>query len=130
MFYEVSLNIPASTPPNNPANTTIRLTYGVIFRVEIQFWAGALGDVHVRILERGHQLWPTNVDEWFTGEDHVIEFDEQYMLDEEPFVLTIEGYNEDTVYPHEVVVRFGVRIMEKSLPSKLAGIVRKRRIIE
>lgn len=110
MFYEFALTIPANTPETDPVSMLAPLVAGTIDHVEVQFWAGHRGNVHVRIFDRQHQVWPTNLDDWLTSEAYTISFDEQYVLVDRPYTLIIEGYNEDTDYEHQVIVRFTVSV--------------------
>ncbi len=110
MFYEFSLTIPADTPESEPVSVDAALVAGTIEHVEVQFWAGHRGNVHVRILEQEHQVWPTNVGDWLTSEAYTISFDEHYVLVDRPYTLLIEGWNEDTDYDHQIIVRFSVSV--------------------
>ena len=110
MFYEFSLVVPANTPVTSPVSLAAKLVPGTIDAVEIQFWAGQRGNVHVRILDRQHQLWPTNLGDWITSDAYTVTFIEQYVLSEIPHTLHIHAYNEDTDYEHEIIVRFSVSI--------------------
>lgn len=129
MFYEKSVSIPSNTPDTDPVGTPITLVPGMVDHVEIQFWAGARGNVGVRITERDHQVWPTNPGSWFRGEDHVIVFNEQYKLEDRPYVLVVEGYNNDLNYDHEVVVRFGVNTGKWSVADLVSMLTVPREVV-
>ena len=112
MFYRFGVTAPANTPKGAPVERLVRLTAGIVERVEITFPAGCVGLVGVRILRGGHQVWPTSPGEWFVSDDYTIAFSEQYPILDEPLELRIQAYNEDTVYPHTPVVRLSVKTEE------------------
>jgi len=129
MYYETTLTVPASTAQATPVSTELLLVNGTIERVEVQFWQGALGNVGVRLLQGQQQVWPTNAGSWFVGNGQTIAFDERYQLREKPFSLTIEAYNEDTDYAHEVIVRVLVSIGNWSL-AQLLGMLSVPQVVQ
>ena len=108
MLYEFKLTIPSNTPKSSPLRERVELTRGVIHKVELEFPPGCLGLVHVIIRHFEHQIFPTNRDGDFASDNHVISFPEYYELAYPPYVLTLEGWNEDDTYSHTVTVRIGV----------------------
>ena len=108
MFYKKAVKVPASTTQSSPVRERIHLTAGVIHKVEIEFPAGCAGLVGARILHREFQLWPLTPGEFFVTDNFTISFPSQFHLNEEPFVLTVEAYNEDTTYDHTLSFRFAV----------------------
>lgn len=108
MFYSFGLLIPANTPEAAPAELEVNLTWGVITKVEVRFPPGNAGLARVRILEHRHQLWPTNRDEWFYGDDETITWDEYHELFEMPALFTLLGYNDDDTFPHTPIIRFEI----------------------
>lgn len=115
MFYDFSVPIPANTPESAPVLVTAALTAGVIHRLEIEFPAGCAGLVHVAIRQAIHQLWPGNDAGSFSSDDHVIAFDEHYVLEQPPLELELVGWNLDDTYAHTIPVRIGV------LPPEVSG---------
>jgi len=109
MFFECPLLITADRSKAEPATVDAVLCSGVIEMVAVQFPAGCSGMVNVSIWRGGHPLWPTNIDEAFTGEDAIISFPESYDLTEPPYTLEIRGWSPDTTYDHTVTVRFTIR---------------------
>jgi len=108
MFYRFTLVVPANTPEDDPVRLDVKLTHGIIHRVEIGFPPGLAGLVHVAIFEREHQLWPTNPGEWFAWDNYNVAFDEEYYMLEAPYELSIRGWSEDDTYDQPVVVRIGL----------------------
>lgn len=108
MFYSFDLEIPKNTPERAPEELEVNLTWGVITEVEIRFPPQVRGLAKVKILEHRHQLWPTNLDEWFYGNDETIKWDEYHELFEMPALFTLLGYNDDDTYPHTPIIRFEI----------------------
>lgn len=108
MFYSFDLEILANTLATAPKELEVNLTWGVITEVEIRFPPRCVGLAKVKILERRHQLWPTNLDEWFYGDDETIKWDEYHELFVMPSIFTLLGYNDDDTYPHTPIIRFEI----------------------
>jgi len=108
VFYSFDLEIPPNTPEDEPVELEANLTWGIITRVEIRFPPGCGGLVRVRIMEHRHQLWPTNPDGWFYGDDETIRWDEYHDLLEMPAIFTLLGYNDDDTFKHIPIVRFEI----------------------
>lgn len=111
MMYSFSITIPANTPESAPTIQDIVLDVGIIHHVEIAFPDGCDGLVHAIIRKAIHHLWPSNTDEDISGNGALISFDEDYHLDETPYTLTVEAWNEDTAYPHTIEVRLAMRAL-------------------
>jgi len=120
MFYRFGVTVPKNTPKESPVEQMVRLTAGVVEKVEITFPAGCAGLVGLRILRGGHQVWPTSPGEWFVSDDYTISFPEHYEILDEPLELRIQAYNEDTSYDHTPVVRFAVKAVEFDLLAFIA----------
>ena len=108
MFYDFSFTIPANTAEANPLRKDIKLTHGIIHRVEISFPSGCAGLVFLQIVQGLHQVWPTNPEGSFNTDDYTVAFNEYYDMTEEPFTLSLIGWNEDDTYDHTLEVRFGI----------------------
>ena len=122
MFYEYHLTISPSTPQSTPATLNMPLDFGIIVQVEVEFPPGCYGLAGVRVIEREHQVFPTNDGEWFISDAYVIRFSPTHDLREPPYALRLEGYNDDTIYPHRITVRFAMIRPEKTLAKKISDI--------
>ena len=113
MYYDVSFTIPANTAKSSPEELVVKLTHGVIHRVELGFPRGCAGLAHLQIRRGLHQVWPTNPQGSFNTDGYTITFNEYYEFSTEPYVLTLVGWNLDDTYDHTLEVRIGI------LPSKV-----------
>ena len=108
MYYDYSFTIPANTTKSSPEELAVKLTHGIIHRVELGFPRGCAGLAHLQIRRGLHQVWPTNPQGSFNTDGYTIVFNEHYELFTEPYRLTLVGWNLDDTYNHTLEVRFGV----------------------
>lgn len=126
MFYDFAILIPAGRGEDNPVEEEINLTYGIIHRVEVEFYPGPRRYVWVKIFHRDHQIWPTNLDGSFQTDGYTIAFDEYEEMLESPYVLKVRGYSPNADYPHVVTVRIGILESKAAITllSALKGLMR------
>lgn len=118
MFYRYSLTVPASTLVSAPATTIMYLAHGIIHQVEVGFPPGCAALVHVAIFRFEHQAWPTNPDGDFAWDDYnVVIRQENFGLVHRPYTLSLRAWSEDTVYPHTIACRIGIKKPELHRPG-------------
>lgn len=117
MLFCKSIEIPANTLQSAPQRTEIKLTSGVIDHIWVWWWEEAGNLCGARLLYAEFQLWPLSKGEWFGSHPFALDFAERYELEDEPYSVTIEAYNEDDTFAHTVWI--GVSILREdpmSLP--------------
>ena len=121
MIYAKQVTTPANTAMLDAIKSTLRITKGLIYRVEFHFPLGSAGLMGVMITDGNYQLWPSSVGEWFTGDQIVIAFDDVYLKEASPFEFQIYTYNLDDTYEHLINIRIGLLTKElfqaRFLPS-------------
>jgi len=121
MIYTANITIPANTAAANPTLGRVKISLGLIYKVELQFPPGCGGLAHVVINDGGYQVWPSTLDSDFATDDYTISFEDSYLKQADPSELQIYGYNEDETYPHTIQVRLGVaskdEFMARYLPT-------------
>ena len=95
-------------PASAPMKTIIKVTKGLVYRVEIEFPPGAAGLHHVVIFDGGYQVWPSSPGQTFHGGWSLIGFDDTYLKLSAPFEFQAYSWNLDDTYPHLVQVRIGM----------------------
>ena len=105
MLYVLALTILANTAEASPHEEDLKLTDGVITRVEVEFPAGCAGLAHSYARQAIHQVFPTNPDGDLASDNHVIAWNDYEDLDTDPRVLTIGGWNDDDTYAHTITWR-------------------------
>ena len=108
MQFAYSIIILPNTTEASPKREITKVCYGVLKQVSVYFPWGCAGLVGIRILHYEHQLFPTNPDEWFTGNEIEIKFGCEYLILQGWNDFKIEGYNEDDFYKHTPVVTLNV----------------------
>lgn len=126
MLYDYAITVPAGTAEEDPVETEMHLTAGVIHRVEIEFRSGTDFRVACRIIRGTHQLFPTNPEGEFRADGRTIAFDDNLELSDEPFILKVLAYAPTAAYDHDIYVRIGVLPAEVVTPfSGVGGALRK-----
>jgi hypothetical protein len=115
MHFKFSINVPANTPSSAPVTQEIKLTKGTIIQVGYWFIPDCAGYVGTRVKLAEHVVWPTNPGEWYIRNEGGEVFPENYDLTQLPYKLTIEAYNEDDSYDHDVEWSFTVQPAELTL---------------
>ena len=118
MGYAWDIVIPAGTPEKEAVPQELKLTFGVITKIEFQFPDGCHGLVKC-VLTRGgiFRVAPRNPDEWVTGNRSPVTWRTYLVLDDYPTSLQFKGCSPGTTYPHTITVRIEL------LPAKVASMM-------
>lgn len=108
MQFSYPITVQPNTEEADPTRLLIKLSIGILTGISVYFPWGCAGLTGIRILHYEHQLYPTNLDEWFIGNEILIEFSGEYWILEGPNEFKIEAYNLDDFYQHTPVVSFNV----------------------
>jgi len=117
MLYVLPLAIPANTAQASPYEEALKLTDGVITRVEVEFPAGCAGLAHSYARRAIHQVFPTNPDGNLCSDNHVIVWNDYEDLAADPRILTIGGWNLDDTYAHTITWR--VELTPREIAERL-----------
>jgi len=115
MYFCWDKTVDADTSEKIPLRGYLKITKGIITRVDIKFPAGCHGMVKVRLYRHEQQLIPLTRDEWITGDDETIPTETYGDLTDYPYQLKLVACSPDTTYDHTITVRIQV------LPSYAAG---------
>jgi len=131
MIYSKNISTVITTYAEIPLRTVLKVTKGLVYKVEVDFPPGPRGTLKVQIFDGGHQLWPSTPGEFFMADGYCISFDDTFLKLIEPFQFDIYTWNIAEDYPHSVTVRIGMvsseLYMARFLPSY--GYKELRRII-
>lgn len=108
MIYQTTITTVKGPAAFTLKQSTLKVTKGLVYKVEIAFPPGCANLLKVRIFDGGHQMWPSNNDESFHTDGFVISFDDTLLKLAAPFQYNIHTVNEDTVYDHSVTIRIGM----------------------
>lgn len=108
MIYLQNITTPANTPTTSPLKTVVKITKGLVFKLELSFPPGPSGLLHVYIKHGGHKVWPSGSLDAFCGDNNTISFDDVFLVQQPPYSFDIYTYNNDDTYEHSVNVRIGL----------------------
>jgi hypothetical protein len=121
MIYAADIITPANTPLESPLCTRLKVTKGLIYRVEIDFPPGPCGFLYVAIFDGSYRCWPSTPGTWLHSDSLVIAFDDTYLKETQPYEFQIYTYSIDDTYEHWCQVRLGMVskeiFMARFLPS-------------
>ena len=112
MRYRGALTIAAGQIQADPALYELGVCAGIITEVEILFPAGHSGLTHLQIWYLGRQIFPTSEGATFQGDNSVIQFGEQWVIQEVPHVLTLHGWAPEAELPHTIFVDVSIQPFE------------------
>lgn len=119
MFYSFDLTIPASTTEAAAVTQRALLPPGTVRQVDVMIPRGHAGLSHVKVMRGANQVWPTNPDGNFNGDDVVITWPEDYDLDDAPFFFVLRAWNEDDTFAHTVTVRVAMQKFQEPVQRAL-----------
>ncbi len=108
MFYNFAIVVTAGATAATPVSQVLKLTKGIIHRVEIEFPAGCRGYVSLALKDDGHQFLPTNPEGAFCTDNYTIVIDEHYPIDTAPYQLRAVAWAPSADYDHTITVRIGI----------------------
>ena len=108
MIYTHELTIPKNTTKDKPIHEAMLVSYGFLYKIEIQFPSGCAGLAGIKIFDGGHQLYPSTLGLWFLSDNYTISFDDSILKLTSPFQFDLFGYNLDETYDHTIYVRAGM----------------------
>ena len=123
--HEVEFTIPVGVTREAPLRKEVTLPRGIVEELDVIFPPGPVGLVGVRVFRGLHQVVPARYADWLIGEDITFTHRTPVELLSEPYVLTLEGYNEDEVYDHTVIFRFTVRSPEPDTEEQILAELQK-----
>ena len=108
MIYLKQITTPANTSASSPKKTVMKISGGLVYRLEIEFPPGPYGLLHCYIKDGNYQVWPSDNSVDFVGDNSKIAFDDLYLKTIPPLTFDIFTYNLDDTYEHTLIIRLGV----------------------
>lgn len=109
MFLSFDLAVPANTPASSPLEVEALVPPGIVQQVDVQFPSGCVGLVHTLCRRENHQVWPTNPDSNFHSNGQTLTWQDDYELDDAPFLFRLVAWNLDDTFAHTISWRFALR---------------------
>ena len=108
MIYSKYISTEIETYATKPLQTVLKVTRGLVYKIEIDFPPGPTGLLKVQIFDGGHQVWPSTPGEYFITDGYCISFDDTLLKLVAPFQFDIYTWNEDEKHAHGVTIRIGM----------------------
>lgn len=108
MIFSTRIILDANGSESNLVSQRLKVSLGLVYKVELFFPAGCAGKARVVIKDGNYQVWPTTPNDYFRGSNQLLQYDDLYFKNIEPSEFQVVGFNDDTVYAHSVIVRIGL----------------------
>jgi len=108
MIYSSTITTAANTAEKSIDDTSLIITSGLIWLLEVDFPSGCCGLQHVQIFDGSYQVLPASPGESLHGDNVTARFDDLYLKQAAPFELKIRTWNLDDTWQHTVNIRVGV----------------------
>lgn len=95
---------PKETLESAPLETIIKLTKGRLMGGSLYFPSGPAGTLHFIARIGIHQIIPFNTSQNLALDDCVIPLSLGFNLEEPPFLLTCQTWNDSTLYDHALTL--------------------------
>jgi hypothetical protein len=115
MFFEYNVTYPPLIFPEEEQVDVLRLTRGIVKRVEVVFPRGCAGLVGVRIFRGPIQIIPLNAPAWLDTDGETIGINTEIDLSVNPYEVEIRGYNLDDTYSHTIRFRFELELIRAEI---------------
>ena len=108
MIFTADITTEVGRDFDNPLKTLLKITTGLIYKVEVEFPTGPCGLLYTSCFDGLHSVWPSSDNVWFHSDGMTIGFDDLYLKTQPPFELQIFTVNIDDTYPHWCQWRVGL----------------------
>ena len=108
MNFFFDIRIPYENKETNPHTEILKLSYGVITKVQIVIPDGHKGLAHLVLKYHESQLYPLSRGEDYHGDGIPVEFEDMFPLYVEPYELKAIGWSESVKYAHSFLVSVNV----------------------
>lgn len=108
MLHSVHVTFPYGQTEATATFRRFKVNRGIIHQIFVTFPPGCCGLVKFRIYHEGHPILPSTKTEYIYGDDYTFPFFVFHPILTEPQLITIEGWNEDSVYNHTLQFLFSI----------------------
>lgn len=108
MIYTANITTPSGKARTDPKITKLKVTKGLVYRVEFYFPPGSMGLMGVAVMDGSYQCWPSSPGDFFVSDNETIGFEDLLVKESAPFEFKVVTYNDDDTFEHFVSVRVGL----------------------
>jgi hypothetical protein len=102
MLYSKQVILSSGGTEATSTKVNFKVNKGVIYRAWLIFPPGCAGLVKVRVYHEVHPIMPVNISDYIAADDYVFEIPLFFEIEDEPYLITFEGWNEDDTYNHTI----------------------------
>ena len=104
MLYALNITTSANTTQDAPQSQTMAIALGTLKRVLVRYRYGSADLCGIRCFVHETQVFPFSPKRWFISMPELFMSLLDFDVDQPPFELRIETYNEDDTYPHDCAI--------------------------
>lgn len=108
MLYEYKLDVPADTERADAKEKEMLVTVGILTKVDIFMPEGSVGLCHAVVIDGQFQVMPINQEGNIATNGILVTGQYHYKIKSGHQLLILKGWNEDTLYSHEITCRLNV----------------------
>ena len=128
MFFSQSITFPAKNEEVTVLERNFPICHGVIHYVSIEFEKWCANLLHIQILRFRQMIFPSTPASDFAADGETIAWNDYFEVFEEPYTLTIVGWNDDDFFDWTARVRVGIipKTIAEHVYGRLTKVDRKR----
>jgi hypothetical protein len=123
--FFVIVEIPANTSPDAPISVDVLIEGDELRRVAYLIPPGWHGLAGFALYYGVEQIYPDRRGEWVTGDNVYKEVELKWRMPERKTILSILGYNTDSVYPHKVFIWLSTIDFEEDKVSWISSVLER-----
>ena len=116
MLFRYKISTPANTAETAKQKTTLKVAYGIVTQIDVQFPPGPVGLLHLHINNALHQVWPFNTGEDFASHNVNITFRDFIPVLVDPYEFQAYTWNTDDTLAHLLIIRIGILPVNVAAP--------------
>jgi len=113
VFYSYSFTVPASTSEDSPVSQELKITAGIVTRLDVLFPAGCSALVRAAVFWREDQIIPRAPSDWLRGHNERVETKPMLEIPASHSILQARGWSADDTYSHTLEIR--IEVMPRGL---------------
>lgn len=128
MFYSQTFTIPPNTPEGSAHDLDFPVCHGVIHYVSIEFEKWCANLLHIQIFRFRQLIFPSTPASSFAADGETISWNDYFEVFEDPYTLTIVGWNDDDFFEWTARIRVGIipRTIAEHVYGRLTKVDRAR----
>jgi hypothetical protein len=117
------ITLPKNTPMTSFLRYEVPVARAVVKTIKVVFPPGSAGFMGIRLRQGESQIVPASLGMWLTGDDITYPYEVKVDLTGTNGTLTFEGYNEDVMYDHMVILIFECEYRLESIEESLYNLI-------